>query len=446
MIPNINVYEFSTCNSETRQNLLRRSEENLEPFLEKIPPIIEAVRTKGDEALADFAQKFEKAPLKAKDIPVRQQEIDQALQELDPQMLEILTYSAENIRRFHQKQMPQDCWMTEIRPGAWVGERITPIDSVACYVPSGKGAFPSVTLMTVIPAVVAGAREIILLTPPQKDGRVDPATLAAAHIAGCSKIYKAGGAQAVAAAAFGTQSIPRCLKIVGAGSPWLIAAKRLLAQRIDPSIPAGPSESLILADESANPQIAALDLLIESEHGPDSSAFLVTWSPQIAQAAKDAIPKYWKHMSKECVDYSAAVLSGPHGGIIITENPQQAYDFINDYAPEHLQILSKTPHEYLGKIRNASEILLGEYSPGTIANYMMGFNCVLPTGGAARTFSPLGVRDFLKSTSIGQLTREGFAEMAPRSQNFARYEGFDAHANACSSLRWEAWKNHRDSE
>jgi histidinol dehydrogenase len=254
-------------------------------------------------------------------------------------------------------------------------------------------------------------------------------------------VFKAGGAQAVAAAAYGTETIPRCVKIEGPGSPWLAAAKVMLANRIDPGMPAGPSESIVFADDTANADIAALDTIIESEHGDDSSVFLVTTSLEIAKQAAKMIPEYWLDMSAERVRYSAAVLNSTSGGIVLCENNQQAYDFINDYAPEHLQILSKTPHGHVNHIRNASEILLGEDTPGSIANYMMGPNCVLPTSGAAKTRSPLGVMNFMKACSIGELKRTGYQDMAPRTKIFATYEGFDAHANAVGDLRKKALGN-----
>jgi len=335
--------------------------------------------------------------------------------------------------------MPQELWMKEIRPGVVVGERTTAIESVACYSPRGKGSFPSVTLMSAIPAVVAGVPMPIILTPPGLDGTVDAATLVAARLAGVERVYKAGGAQAVAAAAYGTDSVPRCRKIVGPGSPWFVAARQKLAGRIDPGIPAGPSEVIVMADPTANAQIAALDIIIESEHGDDSSAFLVTWSRELAEKAREAIPGYWKRMSEQRAGYSATVLNSNRGGIVLTETAQQAYDFINDYAPEHLQVLSSSPFEHLAYIKNAAEILLGEHAPGSIANYMMGPNCVLPTSGAAHTHSPLGVRDYLKSCSVGHMTRSAYEEFAPKTHVFATYEGFDAHANAVSSLRDEAF-------
>ena len=435
----IALHELAQLDDEGRQTLLRRTEDDLSEFLANVDPIIEAVRLEGDAALARFANEFDGAPVSADQLAASEADFEHAFDTLDPEFIRVLEYSADNIRRYHQAQMPQELWMKEIRPGVLVGERSTPIDSVACYSPRGKGAFPSVTLMTTIPAVVAGVPDAIVLTPPMKDGNVDPATLVAARLAGINRVYKAGGAQAVAAAAFGTASIPQCKKIVGPGSPWFVAARQRLSGKIDPGLPAGPSEVIVLADASATASIAALDIIIEAEHGSDSSAFLVTWSRELAEAARQQIPRYLEHMSEQRRQYALDVLSGDSGGIVLTESPGQAYDFINDYAPEHLQILSKAPYEHLAHIRNAAEILLGEHLPGCIANYMMGPNCVLPTSGAAHTHSPLGVHDFLKSCSVGHMTQTGFNEMAPLTHRFAGYEGFDAHANAVSELREQAF-------
>ncbi|MHB1101770.1 MAG: histidinol dehydrogenase [Devosia sp.] len=441
MINPVAWHELSVLSSAQRDELLTRSEADLGPYLERAKPIIEAVRREGDVAIARFALEFDKAPVDADRLLATEAEFDAAFAELDPELIETLRYSADNIRRFHEAQMPPEMWMKEIRPGVLVGERATPIDSVACYAPRGKGSFPSVTLMTTIPATVAKVPNPILLTPPGADGRIDAATLVAARLGGVEKVYRVGGAQSVAAAAYGTQSIPRCVKIVGPGSPWVVAAKRLLSDRIDTGLPAGPSESLILADETANGRIAALDLIIESEHGPDSSAFLVTWSREVAETARAAIPEYWLQMSELRTGFSQTVLGGTSGGIVLVETPEEAYAFINDYAPEHLQVISTEPLEHLSHIRNAAEILLGEYAAGSIANYMMGPNCVLPTSGWARTHSALGVRDYMKFSTIGQMTRTGFDEMAPHTHRFATYEGFDAHANAVSGLRLAAWKS-----
>ncbi len=415
--------------------LLSRTEDDLNPYMVQVAPIIEQVREGGDAALAALAEKFDNADMTGKQLLATKVETDAAFDQLEPDLVDALGYAAENIRRFHEHQKPKQDWSFEIRPGVDVGERAFPIQKVALYSPRGKGSFPSVTLMTAIPAVVAGVPEPVILTPPGEDGNIDPATLVAARLAGVEMVAKAGGAQAVAAAAFGTKSIPKCQKIEGPGSPWFVAAKQLLADKIDSRLPAGPSEVVVLADETANPELAALDILIETEHGPDSSGFLVTWSEQLAQKVLASLPTHLARMSPLRQDYALTVLSGMNGGIVLTKTAEQAYQFINEYAPEHCQILSKQPDQHLPHIRTASEILIGEYAAGSLANYMMGPNCVLPTSGSARTHSPLGVRDFMRTASVGRVSAEGFAEMAPKTEIFARYEGFDAHANAVSSLR-----------
>lgn len=435
----IRLHELARLNAAQRDTLLERTEDDLSFFLERVDPIIEAVRVEGDEALARFARDYDKAPVTADAIAATPDDFDAAFEALDPELVSVLEYAADNIRRFHQNQMPEGMWMKEIRPGVFAGERVTPIDSVACYSPRGKGSFPSVTLMTVVPAVVAGVPEIVVLTPAGPDGKVDAATLVAARIAGVDKVYKCGGAQAVAAVAYGTRTVPRCRKIVGPGSPWLVAGKRKLAGLIDPGIPAGPSEAIVLADETSNPRVAALDLLIEAEHGADSSAFLVTHSREIAEAAREAIPGCWKEMGEQRVEFSSAVLGGEHGGIVLAPDLEAAYAFINDYAPEHLHVHGKEPFEHLHHIRNAGEILLGENLPNSIANYLLGPNAVLPTSGAAHTVSALGAHDFLKRSSVGYLTPGGYREVAERTRRFAEYEGFDAHANAVSPLRDKAF-------
>jgi len=437
--PAVALHDLQKMDQTQRAQLLRRAEDDMTDFLRGVDPIIAAVRAEGDVALARFAQLYDgAASLRAHSIAATPADFDRAFDEVGKDVIATLEYSADNIRRFHEEQKPAEMWMKEIRPGVLVGERATPIDSVACYSPRGKGSFPSVTLMTAIPAVVAGVPRPVILTPPGPDARVDAATLVAARLAGVEEVYKVGGAQAVAAAAFGTATVPRCRKIVGPGSPWLMAAKRQLAGIIDPGLPAGPSETIILADPGANPLIAALDITIESEHGNDSSAFLITWNRELAEAVRIAIPNYWNRQSETLAGYSSTVLSGQRGGVILAPDAQSAYDFINDYAPEHLQVLSKEPFEHLAHIRNASEILLGEHAAGTLANYLMGPNCVLPTSGAAHTHSPLGVLDFMKTASIGHVTPRGYAELAPHAHRFAVYEGFDGHANAVSSLREDA--------
>lgn len=433
--PPIKIHDLSLLSPSERDKLMLRAEGDLSFFLERVPQIIEAVRTEGDKALCRFARDFDKVEIPAGQLAATEADFEEAFTMIGPDLLSTLEYAADNIRRFHQAQMPGEMWMKEIRPGMLVGERYTPVESVALYSPRGKGSFPSVTLMTAIPAVVAGVERPIVLTPPGPDGKVDPATLVAAKLAGVPRVYKAGGAQAVAAAAYGTDTVPRCTQIEGPGSPWFVAAKRLLDGRIYSHLPAGPSEGIILADETSDPRLAALDLLIEAEHGTDSSSFLVTWSKDFAESAVACIPEFLPHMSARRVEFALTVLGGGTGGVVLARSPQEAYDFINDYAPEHLQILSRAPFEHLNHIRNAAEILFGEHTPGSMANYLMGPNCVLPTAGAARAHSPLGVRNFLKTTSLGHITAKSFEEAAHHTYRFATYEGFDAHANAVSGMR-----------
>ena len=431
----IRQHDLARLDKASRQRLLVRSEEDLGGFIEKVRPIIQAVEREGDVALIRFARQFDGVPADFSLIPSPAADFDWAMGNVAPEIVKALEFAADNIRRFHQAQMPEKMWMKDMLPGVKAGERTLPIDSVACYVPRGKGSFPSVALMTAIPAVVAGVPRIIILTPPGADGRADAATLIAAKIAGVSDVYRVGGAQAVAAVAFGTQSVPRCLKIVGPGSPYLIAAKKLLSDRIDPGMLAGPSEAILLADETADGRLAALDLLIEVEHGPDSSGFLVTNSRQVAEAALAALPEFLGQMGKARAAFAGEVLSSDRGGIVLAPDLQAAYDFINDYAPEHLMIHARDPHRHLDHVRNAGEILLGEMSSNTLANFVIGPNNVLPTSGWAKTMSALSVMDFLKRSTVAQVSDEGYRRLAPAAEILARYEGFDAHANAVSATR-----------
>jgi histidinol dehydrogenase len=290
--------------------------------------------------------------------------------------------------------------------------------------------------MTSIPAMVAGVPEIAILTPPAPDGTVDAGVLVAARMVGVSRVYKCGGSQAIAAAAYGTKTVRKVLKIVGPGSPWVVAAKRLLSDIVDVGLPAGPSEAIIFADETADGRMAGLDLLIEAEHGPDSSAYLVTNSRKVAEDATASLAGYWAAMNlPNRVEFSRAVVAGKRGGIVLVNSLQAAYDFINDYAPEHLEVLSTEPFRHLGNITNAAEVLLGSRTPITIANFMLGPNGVLPTGGWARTFGPLSVTDYMKRSSIGYVTSSAYPQLARHAKLLSEYEGFSAHANAVSEIR-----------
>jgi histidinol dehydrogenase len=435
MTPHINLHDLATLSPDQRAALLRRTEADLSSFEEKVKPIVAAVAREGDEALARFAREFDKAPVTADAIAATEEDFDRAEKALAPEVKAAMEFASGSIRRFHEDQKPEEMWLNEIRPGAFAGDRTRPIPSAACYVPRGKGAFPSVALMTTIPAKVAGVPEVCIITPPGPDGRLDDATLVAARMAGVDKVFKAGGAQGIAAVAYGTQTVPKCAKVIGPGSPWVAAAKRLVSHLIDTGTPAGPSELIVLADDTADGRMAGLDLLIESEHGPDSSAYLVTWSRRVVDEALAAIPGYWAGMGEQRVSFSSTVLGGPIGGIVLARDEDEAIAFVNDYAPEHLEVLSKEPFRYLGRLEHAGEILLGEHTPVTLGNFVLGPNHVLPTSGWARTASPVSVYDFMKRTSIAYVTDKGYAELARHARSLATYEGFEAHANAVSPVR-----------
>ncbi|OSP54813.1 histidinol dehydrogenase [Pseudoruegeria sp. SK021] len=432
----VSVHHLDQLDAEAYAALLRRSETDLSGFIDKVKPIIEAVRTEGDAALARFGREFDGATgLQADGLKATEAEFDAAFDAVDAEVIEAIRFGIDNIRTFHDEQKPEPMWLREIRPGAYAGDRFTPIQSVALYVPRGKGSFPSVTMMTSVPAVVAGVPNLAIFTPPSPEGGVDAATLVAARLAGVETVYKVGGAQAVAAAAYGSQTIKPALKIVGPGSPWVVAAKRLLSGVIDPGLPAGPSEAIIFADDSVDGGLAALDLLIEAEHGPDSSAYLVTHSQRVADEALAALPAHLARMTEYRAGFARTVLSGRHGGIIVTPSLQASYDFINAYAPEHLELLSTDPFAHLGQITEAAEILMGPYTPVTIGNFCLGPNAVLPTSRGARTFGPLSVSDFVKRSSIGYVTAGAYPELAHQAGVLARYEGFSSHENAVSDLR-----------
>ncbi len=433
---NVNFKVLADLGAAERADLLKRSETDLSGFLDKVRPIVEATRTEGDAALVRFARDFDKATgLEASGLRATEAEFDEAFGLVDPEVIEAIRFGIENIRSFHEEQAPEPMFLKEVRPGAYAGDRFTPIQSVALYVPRGKGSFPSVTMMTAVPAVVAKVPRLAIFTPPAPDGKVDAATLVAARLAGVDTVYKVGGAQAVAAAAYGTETVAPALKIVGPGSPWVVAAKRLLAGVIDPGLPAGPSESVIFADDTVHGGLAALDLLIEAEHGPDSSAWLVTHSRRVAEEALAALPGHWAQMTPRRVEFSQAVLGGKSGGILLTGSLAESYAFVNDYAPEHLQLLSEVPFEHLGEITEAAEILMGTHTPVSIGNFCLGPNAVLPTSRGARTWGPLSVSDFVRRSSIGYVTAKAYPELAKAARTLATYEGFSSHANAVGPMR-----------
>jgi histidinol dehydrogenase len=426
---NINTYIWAELNEADKKRLLQRAESDLSGLLKKVRDITTAVGERGDEALLAYTAEFDGARLTAAELRVRDEEFERAEGELNPGVKEAIAACIDNVRSFHSRQRPPEISLEKIRPGVYAGERFTPIPSAGLYVPRGRGSFPSVMYMLALPAIIAGVERVAAVSPPDARGLVDAGTLYAARLCGVREIYKIGGAQAVAALAYGTATVPRVDKIFGPGSIYVAAAKRLLTGQVDMGPPAGPSEAVIIADEHADPRRAALDLMVEAEHGSDSSAYLVTPSRGLARRVAELLPGLIDGLEPRRAAFVRDVLSG-FGGIILTASLEEAIAFSNDYAPEHLQLACRDPLSLLPVLRHAGEILLGQHTTFSLANYGVGPNNVLPTGGQARTCSPLTVRDFLKSSSLAYVSESGLAELRKPVAELASYEGFSAHARA----------------
>jgi len=428
----IHFYELSSMDATQRVRLVRRAELQINELIERVRPIVQAVRERGDEALVEFTARFDSVQLSSDRLRVSRDEVEEAYRSLDPSVRNAIEHAIHNVRTFHEKQMPNALWFTEVEPGVMAGEKISPITSVGLYVPRGKGAFPSVMYMLATPASIAGVPRIVACTPPGPDGTVDPASLVAADLCGVHEIYRIGGAQAIAALAYGTQTIGQVHKITGPGSGYVAAAKRLLYGTVDVGLPAGPSESIILADASTDPELLARDLLIEGEHGPDSSSLLVTVSRPLVEAVMSLLPEKMAALPEWRQAFVRTVFEAPEGtgGIVLAANMDEAIDFVNEYAPEHLEVQVREPFAILSRLKNAGEILLGHYTPFSTGNYCVGTNAILPTGGFAHTFSCTSVYDFLKRTGIAYLMQEGYATLSETTRRLAEFEGFPAHANA----------------
>jgi histidinol dehydrogenase len=429
----IHFYELAQLDATQRARLMQRSgESDIDALLEYVRPIVRAVRERGDEAVAEFMARFDRVQLAPERFRVEQEAIDRAHKILDKDVHAAIEHAIHNVHTFHERQMPHEQWFTQVAPGIMAGEKITPISSVGLYVPRGKGAFPSVMYMLATPARIAGVPRIVVCTPPGPDGEIDPASLVAADLCGVHEIYRLGGIQAIAALTYGTEHVARVHKITGPGNPYVSAAKRLLYGTIDVGLPAGPSESVLLADESANPELVARDLLIEAEHGADSSSLLVTDSRKLVNAVLALLPAKIAALPQWRQDFCRAGFEGEKGtgGLVLAQNMQEAIAFVNEFAPEHLGVQVQEPFAILPDLKNAGEILIGPYTPFSTGNYAIGVNAILPTGGFAHTFSCTTVFDFLKRTSLSYLTAEGYASLSETTRRLAEFEGFPAHANA----------------
>ena len=418
------------------ENLLKRSPNNYGDFEGSVAEIVANVRKNKDEAIFEYSKKFDGADINADNILVTEEEIKEAYEKVDETLLNVMRKALVNIRSYHEKQK-QNSWIVTEDNGAILGQKVTPLQRVGVYVPGGKAVYPSSVLMNIVPAKVAGVDEIIMTTPPGRDGKVNPSTLVAAKEAGADKIYKVGGAQAIAALAFGTESIPKVDKIVGPGNIYVALAKKAVFGYVSIDSIAGPSEILVLADETANARYVAADLLSQAEHDEMASAILVTTSQKLAEEVSKEVVGFVAELSrKEIIQKSL----DQFGYILVADDMETAVATANEIAPEHLEIITVNPFETMTKIRNAGAIFLGEYSSEPLGDYFAGPNHVLPTNGTAKFFSPLGVDAFVKKSSIISYSREALQPIYRDIVQFAECEQLTAHANSIR-VRFEDKKN-----
>lgn len=416
--------------AQSKQNLLdallQRSPSSYGSFEDAVAEIVTSVQTKGDEALFSYTKAFDHADINADNLLVTDEEIQKAYETVSPDLLSVMRKALVNIRSFHEKQRRQS-WFDTTPNGAILGQRVTPLQRVGVYVPGGKAVYPSSVLMNILPAKVAGVDEIIMCTPPDKDGNICETTLVAAKEAGADKIYKVGGAQAIAAMAFGTASVPKVDKIVGPGNIYVALAKKAVYGHVSIDSIAGPSEILVLADETANPRFVAADLLSQAEHDEMASAILVTTSKDVAEQVSMEVERFTAQLSrKEIIQKSL----DQYGYILLADTMEDAIDAVNEIASEHLEIVTKDPFATMTKVRNAGAIFLGSYSSEPLGDYFAGPNHVLPTNGTAKFFSPLSVDDFIKKSSIISYSEEALREVYKDIISFAESEQLTAHANS----------------
>ena len=419
-----------TLDENSKQNLLndllKRSPNHYGEFIDRVNDIINNVRSNGDAAIFDYTKRFDGADINASNIRVTKKEIEEAYTLVDPELIDVIRKALVNIREYHEKQR-QYSWFDSKPNGTMLGQKVTPLATTGVYVPGGKAVYPSSVLMNVIPAKVAGVEKIVMVTPPGKDGKVNPNTLVAANEAGADEIYKVGGAQAIAALAFGTESIPKVDKIVGPGNIYVALAKKAVYGYVSIDSIAGPSEILVLADETANPRYVAADLLSQAEHDELASAILVTTSKELAEAVSVEVEQFIAELSRKEI-MSKSIEN--YGYILVAESMQDAIDAANDIASEHLEIMTKNPFEVMTKIKNAGAIFIGEYSSEPLGDYFAGPNHILPTNGTAKFFGPLSVDDFVKKSSIIYYSREALEPIHKDIIKFATSEQLTAHANS----------------
>ncbi len=404
--------------------LIERGGGELANVNETVASILADVRSNGDVALREYTHRFDGAKIDA--IEVSQEEIKKAYNSIDKELIKHLEIAADNIRKFHEAQMPEKIWFMQLSPGIELGQKVTALTSVGAYVPGGRASYPSTALMTIIPAKVAGVRNVVMCTPPGSDGRVNPLTLAAAKVAGADHVYRVGGVQAIAAMAYGTESVMKVDKIVGPGNVYVTAAKMQIRDMAEIDFPAGPSEVLIIADDSAHPEMIAADMIAQAEHDPQSVSVLVTISEKLASKVKEEVLKQAQTtLRKEIVS-----LSLKNAAILIADSIEQCIDLSNSFAPEHLEIMTEDNNATLKNIEHAGSIFVGNYAPVPVGDYASGTNHVLPTAGYARMYSGLNIMHFLKVSSIQRISKEGLATIEDTVISLAEKEGLQAHADA----------------
>ena len=420
----LKVIRLWECSQAEQEKLLRRSELDVSSAMPKAAKIVADVRELGDDALLEYTRSLDGARLDRKQLRVSKREIDAAYKQVDVETVKAIKRAAAAIEKFHRKQLPRE-WSTEIQPGIRVGQLVRPLARVGIYIPGGLASYPSSALMAAIPARIAGVGQIIACTPPKKG--VNGVMLVAADVAGIDAVFKVGGAQAIAAMAYGTPTIPKVDKIVGPGNVYVVAAKQVVAPNVDVDFAAGPSEVLIIADASANSAYVAADMLAQAEHDPAAAAVLVTTSPELASKVCESLEKMLEENPRVAIARRAL---NKYGRVIVTANLEQAIEFANDYAPEHLELMVKRPTQVLKRVRNAGAIFIGPYSPVAAGDFAVGPNHILPTGGVARRRSGLSVLDFVRLPTLQALTERGLKRVAATAERLAKAEGLPGHAQS----------------
>ncbi|MGI6491057.1 MAG: histidinol dehydrogenase [Pelotomaculum sp.] len=425
----IQVYELKKMAAEDYQRIMKRSEVETESILDDVAKVIEQVKTRGDDALVDYTREFEGITITKDRIRVSAEEIKAAYDKVDEETVAAIKTLADNVKRFHAAQLPNKMWSTELSPGLVAGQVIIPLEKVGCYVPGGRGWFPSAVMMSVLPAKVAGVPRVIVCTPAAPDGSVPPGTLVACDVCGADEVYMVGGSQAIAAMTYGTESVLKVDKIVGPGSKWVLAAFKLLNGQVEIGTHAGPGEGLIIADESADPEFAAADLCIQAEHGLDSAGVLVTHVKDLAYEVQQRIGRHIERLNDYRKNFVVESLR-KYGAIIITGSLEESIAYANEYAVEHLEIMTREPILDMQKIKNAGGMYLGHYTPLSTGCFGSGPNHVLPTGRRAVVAGGLKTADFYKAVTFEYFSKEGLANLKDAMVKLAEYEGFPAHGNA----------------